>query len=114
MSLHKHVDPYIGKLKELVAFFHHEKSDKKYDELKKIISKLNLIDLNAAIFRCNEEEQDMGNGVGTYNIPNFGSMVYCGTQGFISFLSEIAPNNDLGHPFCNNLREGNWMIGKYN
>lgn len=28
----------------------------------------------------------------------------------ISLLADIRPNNDLGHPLCVNLREGNWLI----
>ncbi|KAJ8965549.1 hypothetical protein NQ314_004049 [Rhamnusium bicolor] len=31
-------------------------------------------------------------------------------RGFISLLANIRPNNDLGHPMCANLRDGNWMI----
>lgn len=25
-------------------------------------------------------------------------------------LANIRPNNDLGHPLCVNIRDGNWMI----
>lgn len=86
-------------------------SGKKYEELKAIVSKLNLIDLNRAVYRSDNEERDMGNGTGTYDIPGFGPLVYSGTQGFAALLTEIAPKHDLGHPFCTNLREGDWMIG---
>ena len=30
--------------------------------------------------------------------------------GFISMMSSIRTNNDLGHPLCHNLREGNWLM----
>lgn len=83
---------------------------KEYIELKEIISRMNLVDLNFALFQCDQEERDHGRGCGAYDIPNYGALVYCGLQGVISPLSEIAPNNDLGHPLCNNLREGNWLM----
>lgn len=110
VSIYDHVQTHFTKLQQLVNEFH-SASGKKYTELKTIISKLNLIDLNRALYRCDTEERDMGSGIGAYDIPGFGPLVYCGFQGFISLLTEIAPTNDLGHPFCQNLREGNWMIG---
>jgi len=92
--------------------------------------------LNRALYCCSEEERDQDQSAGTYDIPGFGSMVYCGLQGnyekfcrvtvkisfhsnfsvflgYLSLLSDIRPNNDLGHPMCGNLRQGNWMIGEF-
>lgn len=30
-------------------------------------------------------------------------------EGLMAVLAHVRPNNDLGHPLCNNLREGNWL-----
>lgn len=109
VSSYKHTHPHFEKLEAVTSSLRNEKGPI-YDELKQIIAKLDLNDLNRATYRCDQEERDMGEGSGTYNIPGYGSLVYCGTQGFVSVLTEITPNNDLGHPFCTNLREGNWMI----
>lgn len=109
VSPYKENKPHFAKLSELIESFQTE-SGAKYDEIKAIISKLDLNDLNRTIYRCDQEERDMGQGAGAYNVPNYGSLVYCGTQGFASVLTEIGPNNDLGHPFCRNLRQGDWMI----
>lgn len=109
VSLYEKTKPHLKQLEELIKALQTE-SGPKYDELKAVISQLNLNDLNRAIYRCDQEERDMGQGTGAYNIPNYGSLVYCGTQGFASVLTQIGPNNDLGHPFCTNLREGDWMI----
>lgn len=109
VSPYENIKPQFAELEELIQSFKTE-SGPKYDELKAIIAKLNLNDLNRAIYRCDQEERDMGQGTGSYNVPNYGPLVYCGTQGFASVLTQIAPNNDLGHPLCNNLRQGDWMI----
>lgn len=40
-------------------------------------------------------------------------IIYLYLTGVISLLADIRSNNDLGHPLCGNLRQGNWLIGKY-
>lgn len=50
-------------------------------ELFEIISKMTLADLNRALYRCDKEERDEGYGFDTYNIPNFGFIIYAGLQG---------------------------------
>ncbi|KDR16306.1 Glycogen debranching enzyme, partial [Zootermopsis nevadensis] len=91
VSLHENVILALDKLHNQVTSFT-SKTTPSHSELESIVSGLTLADLNRALFRC------------------FGPMVYCGLQGFLSLLSDIRPNNDLGHAFCNNLRQGNWMI----
>ncbi|XP_075221320.1 glycogen debranching enzyme isoform X2 [Lycorma delicatula] len=71
-------------------------------DLSHVISKLTLVDLNRALYCCGREDA-------AYDIPGFGPMVYCGLQGVVSILNDIAAKNDLGHPLCNNLRNGHWL-----
>ena len=81
-----------------------------WEELQQCLMTMTLADMNMALYRCEKEEVEDGRP-GSYIIPNFGSMTYCGLQGVISLLGDIRPKNDLGHPLCNNLREGNWLPG---
>ncbi|KAK4992236.1 bifunctional 4-alpha-glucanotransferase/amylo-alpha-1,6-glucosidase [Elasticomyces elasticus] len=70
-----------------------------------------LTDLNFILYRCEPEERDSSNGKdGVYAIPNYGPLVYAGLQGWWSVLRDVAANNDLGHPICNHLREGQWAL----
>ncbi|GLV44486.1 uncharacterized protein CBL_10290 [Carabus blaptoides fortunei] len=108
VKLQKNVLQSITKLRELITSFANPVS---LDQtLMNIVGRMDLVALNRALYRCDEEERDDGKGLGVYNIPNFGPLVYCGLQGFISLLATVRPNNDLGHPMCGNLRDGNWMI----
>ncbi|XP_030259205.1 glycogen debranching enzyme isoform X2 [Sparus aurata] len=76
--------------------------------LAQLMSKLTLADLNILLFRCDSEEQEDGGGC--YSIPGWETLKYAGLQGLMSVLADIRPNNDLGHPVCANLRQGDWLI----
>ncbi|KAL7671642.1 hypothetical protein ACOME3_006533 [Neoechinorhynchus agilis] len=74
-----------------------------------LIKALSPLDLNTVLYRCGAEEVDDCLGFGPYTVPNFGDLVYCGLQGIMSVLERIRLGNDLGHPICVNLREGDWL-----
>ncbi|EGP86042.1 glycogen debranching enzyme [Zymoseptoria tritici IPO323] len=71
----------------------------------------NLNDINAIMYRADSEEHAMSHGAdGVYTVPGIGPLVYCGLQGWWSVLREVVNHNDLGHPICNHLREGQWAL----
>ncbi|XP_071397544.1 glycogen debranching enzyme, partial [Centroberyx affinis] len=76
--------------------------------LETIMSRLTLADMNMLLYRCDAEEKEDGGGC--YDIPSWLPLKYGGLQGLMSVMAEIRPKNDLGHLFCDNLREGDWMI----
>ena len=80
-------------------------------DAREAFKELKLQDLNFVLYRCDPEERDTSDGKdGVYTIPSFGPLVYAGLQGWWSVLRDIVRNNDLGHPMCNHLREGQWAL----
>ncbi|KAI9814789.1 MAG: hypothetical protein M1827_003055 [Pycnora praestabilis] len=78
---------------------------------KEAFKDLNLVDLNFILYRCESEERDVSeNKDGVYTIPGYGSLVYAGLQGWWSVLREVITNNNLGHPICAHLRNGQWAL----
>nr|AOE43285.1 glycogen debranching enzyme/amylo-alpha-1,6-glucosidase [Synstelium polycarpum] len=73
------------------------------------LTELNLVDANQLLFRHPEEER-AANGGGGYHLPGYGSLPFCGLQGFATILKRVTEWNDLSHPLCNNLRDGNWAM----
>ncbi|KAH7150388.1 family 13 glycoside hydrolase [Dactylonectria estremocensis] len=72
---------------------------------------LSLTDLNYLLFRCNAEELAASDGRdGVYDIPGHGKLVYAGLQGWWSVLKDIIQDNNLAHPLCQNLRDGQWAL----
>lgn len=71
---------------------------------------LDLVDLNVVLHRADGEERDATGGDGVYTIPDYGSLVYCGLEGWMGPLRHIMANNDLGHPICEHLRKGTWAL----
>jgi glycogen debranching enzyme len=72
---------------------------------------LDLIDLNFVLYRCEPEERDSSSAEdGVYTIPNHGPLVYAGLQGWWSVLEDIIRSNDLGHPLCSHVRDGQWAL----
>ena len=80
-------------------------------DAKEAFAGLDLIDLNFMLYRCEAEEQDFSDGSdGVYTIPSHGKLVYAGLQGWWSVLKGVIHDNDLGHPLCNHLRDGQWAL----
>ncbi|KFA76010.1 hypothetical protein S40288_00341 [Stachybotrys chartarum IBT 40288] len=74
-------------------------------------SDLDLVDLNFLLYRCEAEERDSSDGQsGVYDIPGHGKLVYAGLQGWWSLLKDIIRDNNLAHPLCQNLRDGQWAL----
>ncbi|KAB5580123.1 glycogen debranching enzyme [Coniochaeta sp. 2T2.1] len=78
---------------------------------KSAMEELDLNDLNFLLYKCEPEERDFSDGRdGVYDIPEYGKLVYAGFQGWWSILKDIIKDNNLAHPLCQNLRDGQWAL----
>ena len=59
----------------------HDQGKTLFKELINVAGSLSVVDLNYALYRCDNEEQVDCPGNGVYNIPGYGSLIYCGLQG---------------------------------
>lgn len=78
---------------------------------KAAMEELNLVDLNFLLYKSEPEERDASGGTdGVYDIPKHGKLVYAGLQGWWSVLEPVIRENNLAHPLCENLRNGQWAL----
>ncbi|OBT69933.1 hypothetical protein VE03_00418 [Pseudogymnoascus sp. 23342-1-I1] len=78
---------------------------------KEAFSKVDLVDLNFIMYRCEGEELDSSDGKdGVYDIPSHGKLVYAGLEGWWSVLKKVINENDLAHPLAQHLRSGQWAL----
>jgi glycogen debranching enzyme len=78
---------------------------------KSAVEELDLVDLNFLLYKCEAEERDASEGRdGVYDIPGHGKLVYAGLQGWWSILQDIIKDNNLAHPLCQHLRDGQWAL----
>ena len=100
----------FGLRKELLESFEQFGSGCKSSDVDSIITRLSFDELNILLYRVSDEEVDEEISSNAYNVPNYGSLIFCGLQGFVNILEKARLYNDLGHPFYQNLRAGNWMM----
>jgi len=72
---------------------------------------LNLVDLNELLYHIDNEERAATKGErGVYQIPDYDSLTYCGLEGWNRPVNEAVRDQNLGHPLCENLRQGLWAF----
>eukprot|EP00912_Choanoflagellata_sp_UC4_P001655 UC4_evm1s1051 len=77
---------------------------------KELFQDVTLIDMNHLLFRCDDEEKLQEYGPSClYNIPRYGPLKYCGLQGIMTVFDIVRKRDELGHPLCENIREGPWL-----
>ncbi|KII64615.1 Glycogen debranching enzyme [Thelohanellus kitauei] len=80
--------------------------DKIYDQN---LHGITFSSINDILFKSKEEECD-DFLTPIYNVPNLGELLYQGLYGLEIVFSKIRQTNDIGHPLCQNLRDGYWLM----
>lgn len=117
VNLPEYISSEVLKIRKLLTAFGYQMktlSSRKVSlnscPLDEIFEELSLAEMNTVLYRTDAEERDDGLGFGAYHVPGHGVLPYCGLQSFMTVFEQIRPSNQLGHPMCNNLREGDWML----
>lgn len=78
VSLHANIKPALDKLQTTIKTI----TSSENTDLRVIVSRMNLADLNVALYRCEREErEESSEAFGVYDIPGYGQLVYAGFQG---------------------------------
>uniref|UniRef100_A0A5S6QS88 4-alpha-glucanotransferase n=1 Tax=Trichuris muris TaxID=70415 RepID=A0A5S6QS88_TRIMR len=78
-------------------------------DLKSILHAVSLSDYNRVLFRCENEQVKDELSMGAYEVPGIGKLPYCGLYSIIHHLNKMRLSNDMEHPLCHHLRQGNWL-----
>ncbi len=74
---------------------------------KEAFNKLNLVDLNFAVYRSEAEERDGSSGQdGAYDIPATASWYTVASRAGGGIMRDVIQNNDLAHPLCQTCATG--------
>lgn len=78
VSLHANIKPALAKLHNTISIVTSQKSS----DIRVIASRMDLVDLNKALYRCDQEERDeTSNKFDVYDVPGYGPLPYAGLQG---------------------------------
>lgn len=80
------------------------------DEFDKTVNRMSLNTLNYVLFCCEPEQMTVNTSFQNFQVPGWRSLVYCGLMGIALPMQIIKSYNDLGHPICTNLRQGDWLL----
>lgn len=76
-----------------------------------IFAQYEAVDFNYLLYSCENEERANSEGQsGCYWIPNHGGLVYAGLGGVVPLLEHVRRTSELGHPLCEHIRQGDWLL----